>query len=48
MCPDMALADHFQEERDRIYETLVEIIGGPFVPDRGEVHTCLIIQVVFL
>ena len=36
----MALADHSQEERDRIFQAIVEIVGGPFVPDGGEVHTC--------
>ncbi len=36
----MALADHSQEERDRICEAFVDIVNGPFVPDGGEFHIC--------
>ncbi len=36
----MALADHSQEERDRIREALLAIVDGPFVPNDGAVHTC--------
>lgn len=31
----MALADHLQEESNRIYEAFLEIVHSPFVPDGG-------------
>jgi hypothetical protein len=36
----MAFADHSEEERDQIYDALVEIVDRPFVPNGREVHTC--------
>lgn len=36
----MTLADHSQEERNRICQALVDIVDGPVVPDGGEDHTC--------
>ena len=43
----MALADHSQEERDRICEAFVEIVDGSFVPDGGESYMP-IVQAAFL
>ena len=44
----MALADHSQEERDRICEAFIEIVNGPFVPADGESHACQSLRQVFL